>query len=201
VTAPPAEPSAGLTLDQLLTATEARQLSDAKRYLQPLNTAMIRWGITTKVRQAAFLAQIGHESDGLYYNEEIASGAAYEGRLDLGNTQPGDGRRYKGRGLIQLTGRGNYCAARDGLRAAGLQCPDFEADPVAAGQAPWCVQTAGWFWAIKGCNTLAEACYVGADAQRLQAFKDLTKRINGGHNGLEDRLHLWGKAKSALGIA
>jgi putative chitinase len=175
-------------------------MTDARRYLQPLNEAMMQWGATTRARQAAFLAQIGHESGGLFYSEEIASGASYEGRRDLGNTQPGDGRRYKGRGLIQLTGRFNYRRATAGLRAAGLQCPDFEADPVAAGKAPWCVQTAGWFWSRNGCNALADACYVGTEAQRLQAFKDLTKRINGGHNGLDDRLHLWARARTALGV-
>jgi len=175
-------------------ATEARQLADARRYLQPLNEAMPRWGIDTRQRQAAFLAQVAHESGGLYYAEEIASGAAYEDRRDLGNTQPGDGRRFKGRGLIQLTGRFNYRLATVGLRAAGLACPDFEAEPAAAGQAPWCVHTAGWFWASKRLNRFADA---GTDA----AFVALTRAINGGTNGLGHRQHLWAKARSALGIA
>lgn len=77
-------------------------------FLVPINEAMNEFGINTPIRQAAFLAQIAHESGSLRYVREIASGEAYEGRVDLGNTEPGDGPRFRGRGLIQITGRSNY---------------------------------------------------------------------------------------------
>src|SRR5262245_25921221 len=80
----------------------------ATKYVADFTIAMVQADCTTAVRAAMFCAQVGHESVGLQFMEEIASGAAYEGRLDLGNTQPGDGKRFKGRGPIQLTGRANY---------------------------------------------------------------------------------------------
>src|SRR5882762_2402858 len=98
----------------MITDDELRQVmpncAAAKRtaYLPFIQQAMAEFGITSYLREAAFLAQLAHESAELRFMEEIASGAAYEGRKDLGNTQPGDGTRYKGRGPIQLTGRANY---------------------------------------------------------------------------------------------
>ena len=82
--------------------------SRVQDFLEPLNAAMREFHINTPVRQAAFLAQIAHESGELRYVKELASGAAYEGRASLGNTQPGDGVRFKGRGYVQVTGRRNY---------------------------------------------------------------------------------------------
>jgi len=84
--------------------------SKIRCYFEPLKAGMIRYGITTPLQMAHFIAQLGHESMSFLYTEELASGAAYEGRKDLGNTRSGDGRRFKGRGLIQLTGRANYTA-------------------------------------------------------------------------------------------
>ena len=94
----------GAQLQSIMPFAKARIPS----FVAPLNAAMYEFHINSPLRQAAFIAQIAHESGELRYVKEIASGAAYEGRKDLGNTQPGDGMRYKGRGLIQITGRNNY---------------------------------------------------------------------------------------------
>jgi len=118
-----AQPGAGITIEQLRAVMPNLSASKAAEYLPLLNTAMAEAQINTPQRKAMFLAQLAHESAQLRYFEEIASGAAYEGRKDLGNTQPGDGKRYKGRGPIQLTGRNNY---RKAGQALGL---DLEGNP------------------------------------------------------------------------
>jgi predicted chitinase len=102
--------------------------------------AMRRSNITNKKRAAAWLANVAKESGHLFYVEEIASGAAYEGRVDLGNTHPGDGVRFKGRGYIQITGRANYTKI---ARAFDLPCV---ANPDLLEQMPWRWLTAGYFW-------------------------------------------------------
>lgn len=144
--------------------------------------------MTTPLRQAHFLAQVGHESGELRYREELADGRAYEGRADLGNTQPGDGPRFKGRGLIQLTGRANYAAyGRDlGRMEELLDQPQRVAEDPAL-----CVDVAGWYWAIKKINMLADQ----------DDFPGITRRINGGNNGAADRLRLLRRARKLLGAA
>jgi putative chitinase len=114
----------------------------------------------------------------------------YEGRRDLGNVHPGDGYRYRGRGLIQTTGRANYAATTLGLRKVAPDAPDFELKPEALEAPRWAALSAAWFWASKGLNELADA----GDYMRI------TRRINGGTNGYEDRLALWEQAKAALGV-
>ena len=136
----------------------------------------------TALRLAHFFAQLGHESGGFRYMEEIASGQAYEGRRDLGNTQPGDGKRYKGRGPIQLTGRANY---RVYGRAAGI---DFESHPELVAIPSIGLLVACMFWETKGLNQLAD----DDDVERI------TKRINGGLNGFEDRKAHLKKVKALL---
>ena len=148
---------------------------------------MERRAIFTDLRAAHFLAQVGHESGQLRWLEEIATGAAYEGRRDLGNVRPGDGRRFKGRGLIQLTGRTNYArfGAAMGCRAELLADPSLvSADPALA------VETAGWFWSRNGLNALADRDDLGA----------VTRRINGGHNGLVERAAMLTRARALLGL-
>jgi putative chitinase len=157
-------------------------------YLDNINAALEEGQINTNARKAAFLAQLAHESGQLVYMEELASGEAYEGRKDLGNTHPGDGKRFKGRGPIQLTGRANYRAAGQAL---GL---DLEADPEQVKTAEVGFRTSVWFWTKHQLNALA-------DENTLHSFRKITKKINGGTNGQADREHYWAKAKKALMIS
>jgi putative chitinase len=155
-------------------------LPAAKRqlYLPHLNKAMQEFEIATYLRASAFLAQLAHESAELRYFEEIASGKAYEGRKDLGNTQPGDGMKYKGHGPIQITGRANHAACG---KALGL---DLINNPTLITQPQNAFRSAGWFWDTRGLNKLAD--------QRL--FKEITRKINGGFNGLADRQKYYDRA-------
>ena len=123
------------------------------------------------LRLIHFLAQLAHESGNFRYMEEIASGAAYEGRKDLGNVMAGDGKRFKGRGPIQLTGRANY-------RRYGQQLGiDFENNPAIVAIPSVGLLVACKFWSDNGLNELADKDDVVS----------ITKRINGGTNGLADR--------------
>jgi len=149
----------------------------------PITVVMDKYEINTPLRQAHFLAQIGHESGELRYREEIASGEAYEGRDDLGNTEEGDGPRFKGRGLIQLTGRANYLAYGQFLGRDLLAAPQLVAE-----DENLCANVAGWFWLKRNLNSYADADDVNM----------ITKRINGGLNGLEDRKRLLMLAKDVL---
>ena len=155
----------------------------ADTFIHSLNAAMAEFDISPHVtREMAFLAQIGHESGQLRYVQEIASGAAYEGRKDLGNTDPGDGVRFKGRGLIQITGRANYAKCGEALGLDLLEHPELLELPENA------CRSAGWFWKSRWLNELADK----------GDFKLLTKRINGGFNGYADRLALFNKAQQVL---
>ncbi|MEW5743302.1 MAG: peptidoglycan-binding protein [Myxococcota bacterium] len=172
----------GVSLSQLHRIMPALPMSKARAYLPLLNRAMAEAHINTKQRKAMFLAQLAHESVQLKYFEEIASGAAYEGRTDLGNVRPGDGVRYKGRGPIQLTGRANYRAAG---RALGLP---LEAKPKLAARPSVGFRTAGWFWTSRGLNHYADQ----------GNFREVTRRINGGYNGLDSRLAYYRRALRVL---
>ena len=170
-----------LTLQQLINIMPNAR-ARAGIFLPALNAAMAEFGITTPARQASFLSQVGHESGQLLYVRELASGQAYEGRKDLGNGQPGDGVRFRGRGLIQITGRINYAACG---KALGL---DLLAQPALLEQTVNACRSAGWFWQSRGLNALADAGDQVA----------VTRRINGGTNGLADRLALFAVAKRVL---
>ena len=152
-----------------------------------LLAAMSRAGIVDPTERAMFLAQMAHESGNFRYDEEIASGQAYEGRADLGNTQPGDGVRYKGRGYIQLTGRANY---RDYGNRLGVDLennPDLAKDPNIA------ADIAIAYWKER----------VDRNAARAGDVRTVTKNINGGLNGLADRQNKFDKymkEKSTLNI-
>ncbi|WP_288833656.1 peptidoglycan DD-metalloendopeptidase family protein [uncultured Corynebacterium sp.] len=143
------------------------------------NAAMRAAHVTTVERAAMFAAQIGHESVGLKYMREIASGSAYEGRRDLGNIHPGDGVRYAGRGPIQLTGRNNYRAFTKWAQANGHTTIDFEAEPHRLEEPHWGFLAASYYWvaARPQINRLADA----------GDLEGVTRAINGGLNGLADR--------------
>lgn len=166
-----------------------------KKWAGVMSAAMAVFAIDTPNRAAAFLAQCGHESGRGRYTREIwgptPAQARYEGRADLGNTQPGDGKRFMGRGLIQTTGRANYCATRDGLRKFVPDVPDFEAMPQLLEQSEWAALSAAWHWHSRGLNALAD----------VGDFRRITIRVNGGTNGMADRLALWAKAKEVMGVA
>lgn len=151
-----------------------------------LNTAMQRYQIVGNKRVAAFIAQIGHESGQLVYVREIwgptPAQAKYEGRKDLGNTVPGDGFKYRGRGLIQITGRANYAACGEALGLDLLNRPEL------LEQTQYAALSAAWFWSVNGLNTLADA----GDLTKI------TRRINGGLNGQADRQALYDKALKVL---
>ncbi len=159
---------------------------DMNKLAAAIGQVMANRHIDTPLRRAHFLAQVGHESGELRFRSELASGAAYEGRQDLGNTQAGDGSRYKGRGLIQLTGRANY--AEYG-RALGREAELLEHPERIADEIELCIDVAAWFWARRELNALA-------DRDDLTA---ITRRINGGLNGLEDRRRLLKRCKALLG--
>ena len=145
------------------------------------NAAMIAAGVTTVMRARMWCAQLGHESAGLYYMEEIADGTAYNGRGDLGNIFAGDGPRFKGRGPIQLTGRSNYTACSAWAFRQGLvpTATYFVDRPTEAASDEYGFVGAVWYWTVArvDLNTAADQ-------------GDLTwatRMINGGTNGIDDR--------------
>jgi len=184
-------PDVAKTLLELTTLHEIMPhltVSNGRRYIDPLNRAMLEFQITNVLRKAAFLAQIAHESAELLYFEEIASGWAYDRSQnprkarDLGNTRPGDGPRYKGRGPIQLTGRANYRRAGNALEL------DLEASPTRASSPNVGFRIAGWYWFTHHLNARADR----------QDFRDITRRINGGYNGYAHRLAFYERALRVL---
>src|ERR1051326_3704498 len=181
-----------VTVEELRKLMPNLSLGKATFYAPFLNAAMLEQGIVSKKRRCAFLAQLAHESAQLRYMEEIASGAAYEGRHDLGNTQPGDGKRYKGRGPIQLTGRANYRLFGHEL---GL---DLEANPQLASKPENGFRIAALFWKRKGLNELADYLTMKGDKAERATFMEITRRINGVQNGLSDRLNYLRVAKQVL---
>lgn len=183
-----------LTAQQIQAGTGATA-ARAAAWQPHLNLACVLFSIDSPKRLAAFLAQIGHESGHLVYVREIwgptPAQARYEGRLDLGNVQVGDGKRFMGRGLIQTTGRANYRATRNGLMEFLPDVPDFEASPEELEKPDMAALSAAWYWNSRNLNALAD---VGDDA----SFVQITRRINGGTNGLAERQALYAAAKAVL---
>ncbi len=174
-----------MTPQDLATATGAR-IDRAQTFQPIIDQAAPDFDITTPARMAAFLAQVGHESGGLHWLVELwgptEAQRRYEGRADLGNTEPDDGPRFKGRGLIQITGRANYQKASDALATDFIGAPELLAEP------DYAVRSAMWFWQSHGLNELADS----------GDFERITRIINGGLNGEAERLALWGAAKEVL---
>lgn len=186
------------------------------KYLAPMNEALIHAQITTPVRLAHLVTQVGHECGSLRWMEELATGKAYENRKDLGNVMPGDGIRFKGRGVIQLTGRENYrlFGIWMGLGDLFLREPDLVAtNPLYA------VMTAAYYWETRKLNMLADkdngtTMEVTVQVPKKEPLKitvnaalcKITRAVNGGYNGLHepgqpmDRIRRFAIAKKALGI-
>jgi putative chitinase len=151
-------------------------------FIDAINAAMEEFEINTIPRIQMFLAQIGHESAELRYTLEIATGEVYEGRKDLGNTVAGYGKKYKGRGLIQITGYFNYKNLEDALQIPCVDYPELLETPTNA------CRSAAWFWKTHSCNELADN----------EDFLGVTKKINGGVNGLHERMAYFNRAKEVV---
>lgn len=199
---------------ELLAAATGCTLMRAALYCQPLTDAMKRWGIDTPLRQAYFLAEIAEETgsltklgENLSYsaermmavwpkrfpalslaskyarNPQALANLVYSARG--GNTQPGDGWKYRGRGMIQLTFRENYAAYAKASGAPALANPDCLLDP------HYAADSAGWFWKTAGCNAYVDR----------RDIKGLTRRINGGLGNLEERIKCTARACKAFGVS
>jgi len=151
--------------------------------------ALKECGCSNENRISMWMAQIGHESGGLRYMEEIADGSAYEGRHDLGNTQTGDGRKFKGRGPIQVTGRSNYQKLSDWAYQKRLT-PEpnfFINNPHQLSTDQYGFLGVVWYWTVARpqINSLCDSNDINA----------VTRAINGGLNGIEDRVNRWNRVK------
>lgn len=179
-----------LTDSQLMRIMPHLKAERAALMLPHLNATMARCEVNTLLRTAAFVAQLAHESGEFRFMEEIWGPTAQQRRYDppdrlardLGNTQAGDGKRYKGRGPIQITGRANY------KRFGELLGLDLVGQPELASQPGVGFLLSGMFWVSRGLNEFADA----------QDFVKITKRINGGTTGLADRQAFYERAKAVL---
>lgn len=184
-----------LTKDQVVAILPG--VAHLDQYFGPLITAMAAFDILTPARMGAYLAQIGHESDKFRAMAEYADGHLYEGRLDLGNTEPGDGMRFKGRGPIQATGRDMYYRLSTYLYhdLRLLQTPELLEGPEVGFLA------SAWIWAVdKRLNAIADLpeAYIHPGAHQYSKFQWITVKINGGLNGYADRLANYNRAKLVL---
>ena len=180
------------TSRQIQLATGASQ-EHARLFMPYLNSTCGRYAINTPVRALCFFSQVGEESARLFYTEEIASGADYEGRM--GNIHPGDGVRYKGRGLIQITGRDNYSAISRDLGIDFLSFPSLlgakNTDQCSEEQLKFTALSAGWYWNNRKINSIADRINLRVhieSEENKKYFTEITRAINGGINGLETRI-------------
>lgn len=195
------------------------------KYASPLRLAMMRYNIDNPNRIRAFLAQIGHESGqlstvvenlnysakalrsvfGKYFKTdaeaqqyarkpEAIANVVYANRLGNGDTKSGDGWKYRGRGLIQITGKSNYNEASQKMYALPLGV-DFVDEPELLATPEYAAQSAAWWWENAGLNAIADGL---GGANDIEVFKQITKRVNGGYNGLDDRLAIYERAKTVI---
>jgi putative chitinase len=184
-----------LTGQQLQSIMPSIPTARREALLPFLRAAMAEFAIETPARVAAFVAQLAHESGQFVFMEEIWGPTQAQRRYEpvstlaatLGNTESGDGKRFKGRGPIQITGRANYRRFGDLL---GL---DLVSDPARAAHPELAFRIAGLFWSKKGLSELA-------DRATDDAFREITRRINGGFNGLDDRRKFYAVARTVLGV-
>ena len=179
-----------VTAEQLKAICPEASLANIKKHIEPLNKAMQKYQINTRLRQAHFLAQVSVESDRFRATREYASGKEYENRPDIGNTQPGDGVRFAGRGLIQITGRDVYIKygrylGRDLTQGNNMKLVEQE---------PWAADAAGYFWLI---YKKAKDLNGRADRDNVES---VTRAVNGGHNGLAARIRYTANAKKVFGL-
>lgn len=192
----------------IITEQHLQTIAGIKTPLMPLIAAEVtdqaaQYEIDTTQEFAHFLAQACHETDHFNTLREYASGNAYEGRLDLGNVQPGDGVRYRGRGIFQTTGRSNYAAL--GI-ASGLP-NQFLVSPTELEQPHWAVWSALQYWKTRGLNDIANHAdsdllnkkYRGQIIQ-VSPIEFISITINGGYNGMEQRKQFYANARKAFGI-
>jgi len=172
-------------LKRIAPASKDKIITDLEKYFDKWLSVST---INTYLRVCHFIAQCAHESDQFKTLEEYASGAAYEGRKDLGNTQPGDGRRFKGRGIIQLTGRANYAECSRDLGIDLVGNPELGEDPEIS------VRTAIWFWEKRKINRLADNDDIFGVSKTINGIN----RRTGLPNGYEDRKDKLARAKRAL---
>ena len=145
-------------------------------YVIPLNQTLSKYEINSPLRVCHFLAQIFQESYRFKFTLEEATGSEYEGRKDLGNVEVGDGIRFKGRGLIQITGRANYQALTDAIGKPNNV--NFILNPELLQQPLYATMSAGWFWNSRKLNLIADQ----------DDIRHITLHINGGYNGLDHRI-------------
>lgn len=187
-----------ITQQQLKAIVPNIKPANLQVYTEQLNIYMPQYGIDTLARITPFLANLAHESGSFNYTREIASGAAYEGRKDLGNVHPGDGKKFRGRGLIQITGRGNYKWCSMGMYGDDrlLEQPELLEQPGPA------TQSACWFWAVaKKLNDVADKPddYVRVwRGKKYSRFEWIVLLINGGQNGLTERKAFYARALAIL---
>lgn len=186
----------GITYEQFNYVMRETNSIKLEEHLPYCNDTLQKFGINTPLRIQHFLAQIAHESMGLKYMSEIASGQAYEGRKDLGNLFPGDGRKFKGHGPIQITGRANHTEYFNFIGRPDL----IETPEILESDLELCWGASGWFWSSRGLNEIAES-----DDESLSLFRHqnkalckITKIINGGYRGLTERAWYLKRAKEII---
>ena len=173
-----------MTAEQLKMCMPNITKANIEKYLPHINEQLPKYGIDTTLRLCHFLAQVGHETLSFFYYRELASGKAYEGRKDLGNVNPGDGVKFRGRGCIQITGRSNYKAVSKYIFGDErlVDTPELLELP------EYGIISACWYWTTRHLNKYADKDDV----------KTITKLINGGYNGFTDRNERLNLCKKAL---